>query len=99
MKRINQSEPALAAALPQTGDRVYVPSISHCRGYVDQVGGLATVVAVTTRMVEDKVVTFVAVDVAPHFHFNWNALAAEQAELKREFGEHPAIAGPILLSA
>ncbi len=99
MKHNNKSKPVLAAAQPQKGDKVYVPPVSFCRGFDDHTGGLATVIDVTVRRFDGQEIIGVAVDVSPNTHFDWFELCGMQKELEQQFGEHPAIAGPILLSA
>ena len=95
----DQPEHTLNNQPPQKGDLVYVPPMSFCRGFEDHTGGQAKVVDVTIREYGGEKIVGVAVDVAPNTHFDWFGLRDMQAELKQQFGERRAMAGPIMLSA
>lgn len=84
---------------PKVGDSIYVPSEAYCRyGIGDFIGGRAVVSAVTNRMNDGEVVSFVTVSVFPFRHYDWRQLSQEQATLREEFKETEAHSGALVRS-
>lgn len=80
---------------PKVGDTIYVPThlyLSHGRDDVQ--GGRATVVRVWREKWGNKTTCFVAVREHPDIGYNWESLAEQQEELRKEFGRKRAFPDP-----
>ncbi|HEX3466136.1 MAG TPA: signal peptidase II [Candidatus Elarobacter sp.] len=83
--------------VPKPGDVVYIETSLYISHGVDDVrGGKATVTRVEDETLGGRGVPFIEVDVDPGSLYNWEHLAAKQAQLAAEFGDRWAYADPDL---
>lgn len=88
MKKLRK---VITKTVPEVGDKIYVDSsFSISNGSSDVVGGLATV----TKVDKEDYGIFVSVKEHPGHSYNWEILAENQNELRKEFGSKKAYPDP-----